>query len=373
MSVFKFGFGQISVCLTLNFVALVLFSPGSQAVSDPNEPIDFSTLSSMGSGFGQGGLGNLGGLGGFGGMGGLGNLMGGGGLFGGGGMGGGGMGGHAGHGHHDNHDHHGLNDQHAGQDTGEDYMDFGEFEDDDDDENDGDFFGLDMGSIIGLMKAASGVLKHLPDVDGLLSTVMSQGYNYVRKFMTSLPAFTRRIRPEIRELFNDVKKPLRDMAGMAMKMKSRLLGPKAWGKNSVDLDLLERALSFCPGVNMTDIERKSRASWDSFEFQFLDRCVELGCDGKYDLCCPYIQPNNYAVIQSTCVYSLKKHFGKCPKGYKETSLDQADIQAIMSTSEAFPTCNIDANCKVTEKCCMKEDRSKDATSSHGSCKEAKRK
>ena len=77
-----------------------------------------------------------------------------------------------------------------------------------------------------------------------------------------------------------------------------MMGRNSWAENSVQLDLLERALTFCPGDNMTAIE-KAGIPWDSLEFQLLDRCVEAGCDGKFDLCCPYSEPRTYGLIKVT--------------------------------------------------------------------------
>ena len=83
---------------------------------------------------------------------------------------------------------------------------------------------------------------------------------------------------------------------MLKKTKRQLLGRNSWAENSVSLDLIERSLTFCPGTNMTAI-KGSRLPWDSFEYQLLDRCVEAGCDGKFDLCCPYVDPGTYGLIK----------------------------------------------------------------------------
>lgn len=228
--------------------------------------------------------------------------------------------------------------------------------------------------IVALMNGAAKILGSLPDVKGMIPMVMEQGSMYVERFLRTMPGFVRSMRPEVQQVLNDAKEPVRKIAAMLKKTKRQLLGRNSWAENSVSLDLIERSLTFCPATNMTAI-KGSRLPWDSFEYQLLDRCVEAGCDGKFDLCCPYVDPGTYGLIKANCVYSLKKHYGNCPAGFTAAFFDQDDIGKIMSTSGAFPTCKIDADCKVTERCCMKEDRSKEASKGKplASCKEAVKK
>ena len=70
-------------------------------------------------------------------------------------------------------------------------------------------------------------------------------------------------------------------------MKKKMF-PRPWKTKLVDLDLLERSVSFCPRFNMSAVRSRTRLSWDLFESRLLDQCVELGCESKYDLCCPYL-------------------------------------------------------------------------------------
>lgn len=286
----------------------------------------------------------------------------------------GGMGsfGGRGHGSSSNHDDHSDHDDHQGNNYSED--EYEEYE-----EERGRFgggqsslpMGLSLDSIINLVNAGASLLGNLPDIKGMIPMMMDQGYSYVTRFMNSLPGMMRRIRPEAKQILKDAKEPLQKLAATAMKMKQRLMGRKSWRNMAVDLDLLERALSFCPGVNMTALD-KSGIPWDSFEFQLLDKCVEAGCDGKYDLCCPFVRPNTYGLLEAKCIYSTKKHFGECPKGYTEAFIDQSDIMTIMARVESFPECRMDTDCKINERCCMHEDRSKDTATPLTSCQLAER-
>jgi hypothetical protein len=220
------------------------------------------------------------------------------------------------------------------------------------------------------MNGATQLLQSMPDLTTLIPMVLRQGAKIIDRFCSKLPGIIRSARPEVQQILEDSKEPVRKLAAMAMKTKKRLMGRGSWAKGkSVELDLLERALTFCPGVNMTAIA-KSGTPWDSFEFQLIDRCVEAGCDGRFDLCCPYVAMGTYGIIKANCVYSLKKHFGNCPAGYKTAFFDQADIREIMSNDHAFPTCRIDTDCKITERCCMKEERSEDPSSPYAICMES---
>ena len=68
-------------------------------------------------------------------------------------------------------------------------------------------------------------------------------------------------------------------------------GQSKWSKDLVDLDLLERAVSFCPGKNVSALRyfiAEDGMNFEQFERTMLDLCVAQGCDGEYDLCCPYV-------------------------------------------------------------------------------------
>jgi len=294
---------------------------------------------------------NLGGFGGLAGLGGLGGLGGPGG-FGGGGGGprghGGDPGGHGDHG------------PPGGMDGGHERPD--EWEDDDDSEA-APSGGFGLGSILRIMNSASKILKSLPDTRGWTRMVMDHGYRMFQTISAELPSHLRRIRPEIMRIIADLERPMEEIEDRLIAFKEKLMPKPKWARSLVDLDFIERAISFCPGINMSVVRigiiRLTGApgikAWDLFEATMLDECVNLGCDGKYDLCCPYLDRGATNQIKANCHYSQKQHFGYCPGGHKKAFFDQTAILRFLADKKSFPTCKQDSDCKVTERCCMKEE------------------
>ena len=69
-----------------------------------------------------------------------------------------------------------------------------------------------------------------------------------------------------------------------VRLKKKMMGRKS--RDMIELDLIERSLSYCPGINVSMV--RDLMSWDQFEHQFMDKCVASSCDGEFDLCCPYM-------------------------------------------------------------------------------------
>jgi len=229
--------------------------------------------------------------------------------------------------------------------------------DDVEDEGMGGDFGGEMGGdgepfIIGLINSVAKLFTALPDIKGLVSLVMDKGANMALKFITNLPGIMRRMRPEVKQFLKDIKEPVKDIEKHLLSMKKKMF-PRRWSNKLVDLDLMERSVSFCPRFNMSMVRSRTRLSWDLFESRLLDQCVQLGCESKYDLCCPYLLDGHSDQVKATCVYSRRKHYGSCPGGYKSVLIDQAMVIASLKNASAKPTCNRDSDCQVTERCCMK--------------------
>ena len=77
---------------------------------------------------------------------------------------------------------------------------------------------------------------------------------------------------------------LQEAEGRLVRLKKKMTGRKS--RNMIELDLIERSLSYCPAMNVSRI--RDLMSWDQFESEAMDKCVASGCDGDYDLCCPYM-------------------------------------------------------------------------------------
>lgn len=215
------------------------------------------------------------------------------------------------------------------------------------------------------MKSAGQILKNLPDTTGLIRVAMDQGFRMYQRIASQMPGHLRQIRPEILRIMADLEKPMGKIEKRLVAFKERMMPKPKWAKSSVDLDFIERAISFCPGVNMSTIRTGIRATgsprltaWDMFESTMLDECVNLGCDGMYDLCCPYLVVGTNNQIKANCHYSQKQHFGNCPRGHKKAFFDQTAILRFFADKKSFPTCKQDSDCKITERCCMNEENEK---------------